>query len=278
MIGLILGSAGALAGVVVVDMLDVGQGDAILIQGGGKFVLIDAGDRGTNTVTQLKQLGVTRLDLVVATHPHADHIGEMADVLRTFSIGLYLDSGLTHTTSVYAEVNAVLTEKKIPRKVAVTGTSISLGSEAKISVLFPGPSPLTGTRSDLNSNSVCVLLTHEDNTFLFTGDAEEPTEYALLQAGLQDVDLLKVAHHGSPYSTTAKFLAVADPEWGLISVGADNRYHHPSPDTIRRLQSVGAAVYRTDTSGNLRVISDGEQIEILEGSLAELIRIPILQR
>lgn len=276
MIALLCGRA--VAGVVLVDMLDVGQGDAILVRGGGKAVLIDSGDRGGPVVGQLRQLGVKRLDLVVATHPHADHIGEMPDVLRSFEVGLYLDNGLPHTTEVYAETNAVLQQRKIPRKVAVAGTTLGMGSEATFTVRFPTGSPLTATRSDLNSNSVVLELVHGDDVLLFTGDAEEPTEAALLRAGIDDIDLLKVAHHGSAHSTTTAFLRRVRPEIALISAGADNRYHHPASETLARLRTAGTIVYRTDTSGHLRVISDGHAIEVLEGSLAEILTIPIAQR
>jgi competence protein ComEC len=271
-------SARALAGIVLVDMLDVGQGDAILVRGGGKSVLIDAGDRGCPVVQQLRTLGVTRLDLVVATHPHADHIGEMPDVLRAFEVGLYIDNGLPHTTEVYAEVNATLDQKKVPRKVAVSGTTIALGREAMFTVLFPAGRPLRDTRSDLNSNSVVLRIDHGDDVFIFTGDAEQPTEDALLRTELGDVDVLKVPHHGSAHSSTPAFLRRVSPEVALISAGAGNRYHHPAAETVDRLRNAGAIVYRTDTSGHLRVISDGHEVEVLEGALAEILTIEPVQR
>lgn len=261
----------ARAGDVTIDVLDIGQGDSILVRGGGKTVLIDAGDRPSNTVAQLQSLGVTRLDLVVATHPHADHIGRMPEVLQTFAVGLYLDNGLPHTTQTYLDTMALIESKQIPYRTAQRGTKLNLGGEATFTVLFPDSAgPLRDTRSDLNSNSVVLRLDHGENSFLFTGDAEEPTEQRLLADGLGQIDVLKVAHHGSNHSSTAGFLRTVDPTYALISVGRENRYHHPGVETMDRLGASGAMIYRTDLSGNLRVLSDGVHIEVLEGGLPEL--------
>jgi competence protein ComEC len=271
----IAGSADA--GVVTIDVLDVGQGDAILVRGGGKTVLIDAGDRTADPIAQLTQLGVTKLDLVVASHPHADHIGKMPDVLKLFDVGLYLDNGLPHTTQTYLQTMAMVHGKGIPYRTAERGTRINLGDEAVFTVLFPDSGGrLTDTRSDLNSNSVVLRLDHGENCFLFTGDAEEPTEHRLLQDGLGPCDVLKVAHHGSNHSSTDAFLDTVAPTYALISTGKDNRYGHPGEETLARLQSRGIMVYRTDLSGDLRVISDGTRIEILEGTLDELAGVAVV--
>ena len=255
----------AWAGELTVDFLDIGQGDSILIRGGGKTVLIDAGDRGSNTVRQLQGLGVERLDLVVATHPHADHIGRMAPVLRTFEIGLYLDNGLPHTTATYAETMEAVEERGISYKTAEIGTQLRLGDEATLTVLFPTSTPLEGTRSDLNSNSVVTLLEHGEVEMLFTGDAEEPTEQALLRGELpKQIDVLKVAHHGSEHSSTTAFLRHVEPEFAVISCGVGNRYRHPREEALRRLESAGAMVFRTDLSGRITAISDGSSVEFIE--------------
>jgi len=260
----------ASAGTVLVDFLDIGQGDSIVIRGGGKTVLIDAGDRGSDTVRQLKQLQVERLDLVVATHPHADHIGRMQDVLQTFEVGLYIDNGMTHTTATYEAVMTALEANGANYATAVAGRRINMGDEAILTVLNPGETLLTGTRSDLNSNSVVVRLDHDDMSFLFTGDAEEPTEYRLMSRGMKPVTVLKVAHHGSSHSTSPSFVTATAAKYAVISVGADNRYKHPSDATIGRLTDNGAVVYRTDLSGNVRVYSDGKSVEFLEGALRDL--------
>lgn len=273
----VLAAAPAAAGQVTVDMLDVGQGDAILIRGGGKTVLIDSGDRSANTPDQLRALQVERLDLVVGTHPHADHIGRMPAVLRDFDVGLYMDSGLTHTTRVYNETMVAVEDNEVPYKTAVTGMQLRLGDEAELAVLWPGARPVTGTRSDLNSNSVVLRLDHGENSFLFTGDAEEPTERGLLRGAASiDVDVLKVAHHGSAHSSESVFLNAVKPQYALVSVGHDNRYGHPDPEALDRLRAVGAMVYRTDQSGGVRVVSDGHGLEVLEGSLQDLDGVEVL--
>lgn len=262
--------AEAFAGPVLVDVLDVGQGDAVLVRGGGETVLIDAGDRDGPVVERLHALGVYRLDLVVATHPHADHIGEMADVLRTFEVERYVDNGMAHTTQTYRDVLGALAAGGVPRHVARAGDTFPLGDEATLTVLFPGEPLLTGTRSDLNSNSVVLRLDHGEVSVLLTGDAEAPTEVALVEGGLSPVDVLKVSHHGSAHSTTRRLLDAARPEVALISCGAANRYGHPAAETLERLRAAGVLVYRTDTQQTLRVASDGEGYTVRTGSVFEL--------
>lgn len=264
-----LAGAPAWGGSLVVDVLDVGQGDAILVRTEAKAVLIDAALKKADVVGQLRRLGVDHLDLVVTTHPHADHMGGMSDVLAAFPPKLYLDNGLPHTTETYTELMKLVEDRNVPYQTALTGNALRLGTEATIEVLFPGDRALRNTRSDLNSNSVVLLLDHGDVEFLFTGDAEEPTEQALVALGLPDVDVLKVAHHGSEHSSTDPFLRAVKPEIALISCGVDNRYGHPTVEAIDRLKRVGATVYRTDRSGQLRLISDGHTVEVLEGSLTE---------
>jgi competence protein ComEC len=254
-------------------MLDVGQGDAILLRTDDKAVLIDAGDRGSNTERQLRLMGIEHLDLVIATHPHADHIGRMAEVIAQTDIDLYMDNGLPHTTMTYTRVMQAMRDKSIKHIVAKQGMVLNMGDEATLTILHPDEEPLTGTRSDLNSNSVVVLLEHDGISMMFTGDAEEPTEHELLEDGVPDIDVLKVAHHGSSHSTTSEFLSAAQPEIALISVGTDNRYKHPKPDCLQRLSQHGAMVFRTDWSHHVRVISDGENIEVVEGSLEEILGI-----
>ncbi len=266
----------AAAGLLTVDMLDVGQGDAILIQAAGKTVLVDAGDRSADTVAQLKKMGVQRIDLAVATHAHADHIGRMEDVIRHFEVGLFLDSGHPHTSVTYANLAAALQSLKIPWEATVRGTEIALGDVATLSVLWPTDSPLKDTRSDLNSNSVVLLLRHGEDDILLTGDAEAPTENGLLAGGIGPIDVLKVAHHGSNHSSTTAFLRATQPTYALISAGQANRYDHPGTDTLRRLLQAGAMIYRTDQSGHLRVVSTGHGVEVLEGSLEEVVAVPLV--
>lgn len=262
---LLLGLIGAaLAGDLRVDMLDVGQGDSILIRTpANKVILIDASESGAHVADQLKREGVDHLDLVIATHPHADHIGGMQTVLQTFPVKRYTDNGLPHTTQTYAGVMTEIETRGISYQAAVRGTVFNLDDGAKLEILFPTGSPLTGTRSDLNANSVVTRLTHGSDCFLFVGDAEQPTEAALLSAGgLGQCDVLKVAHHGSQYSSTQAFLDVVQPKVALISVGVANRYRHPGPDTVERIRAMGTAIYRTDESGQITVTSTGHGVKV----------------
>jgi comEA protein len=160
---------------------------------------------------------------------------------------------------------------------AESGWSRELEPGLTMELLGPPTPPLKGTRSDLNSNSVIVRLTHGTQCFLFTGDAEEPTEALLLQRGITPCGVLKVAHHGSAHSTTSSWLAAIKPEIALISVGEGNRYGHPADETLERIASVGASVYRTDLSGTIHLESDGRRVTVSterEAKPAEALSIP----
>ena len=255
----------AWAGTLQVHVLDVGQGDAVFIQApDGSHILVDAGKRDADLVPILRAMGVDDLELVVATHPHADHIGGMEEVVRAFHVDLFLDNGMSHTTKTYTDLVDALDARAIPHRKAERGETF-VYDDLTITVLWPGPSMLTDTRSDLNSNSVVLRLDHGKSCVLLTGDAEEPTERALLSGGLEQCDVLKVAHHGSNHSSSSAFLRAVDPDIALISCGQGNRYKHPGDDTTARLASAGAALYRTDAWGVLTVESTGRKIEVTDG-------------
>ena len=263
MITLFLLCWGAIAGTVQVHVLDVGQGDAVLIEApGDKKVLVDAGTGKSKVTQQLQERGIKKLNLVVATHPHADHIGGMAQVLKSFDVGMYVDNGMTHTTLTYSRTTAVVEKQGIPYRAGVSGRVFNIGDEVKLTVLHPRSTLLRGTRSDLNSNSVVLRLDHKDICFLFTGDAEDPTERALLNGGLDECDVLKVAHHGSGHSTSDSFLRAVKPRYAAISAGAKNRYGHPDEDTLARLASAGVTVHRTDTEGTITFTSNGKKVSV----------------
>ncbi len=254
----------ALAGDVRVDVIDVGQGDAILIRTPAqKTILVDAGDRDSNVLASLAGLGVDHLDLAIASHPHADHIGQMEAVIRAFPPKVYVDSGLAHTTQTYEGLmRAVEENPAITYRQGIRDTVFNLDDGAKLEVLLPGTTRFSNTRSDLNSNSVVVRLTHGDDCFLLTGDAEEPTERALVSMDVGPCDVLKVAHHGSNHSSGSAFLAAVKPSMVAISVGAGNRYEHPGDETMDRLASTGATIYRTDRDGTITFTSSGDGITV----------------
>jgi beta-lactamase superfamily II metal-dependent hydrolase len=265
------------AGDVVVDMLDIGQGDSILIRTPAKkAILIDAGDRGDDVVEKLAALGVDHLDLIVATHPHADHIGSMEQVVRTFPPKVYIDNGLPHTTTTYSSLMATIeANPAISYKAATKGMVFNLDDGAKLEVLLPSAPAFHDTRSDLNANSVVTRLTHGEDCFLFVGDSEEPTERRMIDDKVGQCDVLKVAHHGSRHSTIQPFLDMVHPKVALISVGQGNRYHHPGEETLARLEAAHVTVYRTDRDGRITATSTGHSVEIAtekhEGAAAALL-------
>jgi competence protein ComEC len=255
----------ALAGELVVTLLDVGQGDAVLLETpGGATILVDAGLAKSQTPRQLKAFGVEHLDLVVASHPHADHIGGMAAVLSAYPPDLFWYSGMDHTTQAWAKVTAALDDLQIETVAVQRGDRLTY-DDVTLSVLWPGERLLTGTRSDLNSNSVVLRVDHGDDCLLLTGDAEEVTEVQLLRQGLESCEVLKVAHHGSGHSTSQAWIDAVQPQIALISAGQDNRYHHPSPETMARLLNSEAVVYRTDLTGTVQLSSGGDGWEVTDG-------------
>jgi competence protein ComEC len=256
----------AQAGQLLVDIIDAGQGDAILLRSpDGKTVLIDGGTGRTDITAELRGRGVEQLDLVVSTHAHADHIGGTQAVLRSMPVGVYMDNGVPHSSSKYTDLMATVEELGLAYMEAEAGQHIQFGAEASIDVLWPTKSKLRGTRSDLNANSVVLRLEHGENCFLFMGDAEEETEVRLQVRGLEQCDVLKVPHHGSDHSSTDRFLSKLEPSIALISVGEHNRYNHPGEECLRRLERYGVQVHRTDQQGALRVISDGDSLTVLDG-------------
>ncbi len=262
----LLGLGSAWAGELLVHMLDVGQGDSLLIETpAGAHVLVDAGQSHSDVADTLERLGVERLALVVASHAHADHIGGMAEVLNRFPVDLYVDSGLAHTTRTYQQLEHTLRNVRVERHQARAGDEFAVDDEIAIRVIWPGGPRLQGTRSDLNSNSVVLRVEHGEDCFLLTGDMEEPTEHAILRHAVESCEVVKVAHHGSRHSSTTRLLERLEPQFALISVGAENRYGHPGEATLSRLEQVGARVYRTDLTGHITLLSTGTGIHVVDG-------------
>ena len=254
-----------------VDIIDVGQGDSILIRTpDGADALIDAGERdyGPKVVDYLRQMGVRRLDLVVMSHPHSDHIGGMPAVLEAFPVARVFDSGYAHGSAVQEHVLRLIEAGKIPYRRARSGTVVSLGAHTRLEVLAPPDRLLRGTNSDANNNSVVIRLVFGRVRMLFTGDIEREGEGRLI-ASRRDLEsqVLKVAHHGSSDSTSLELLRLVRPDYVVISVGAHNEYGHPSRKTLRRLskERTGAELFRTDKNGTVRFLTDGRRIVVEKG-------------
>jgi beta-lactamase superfamily II metal-dependent hydrolase len=256
-------------GRLTVVALDVGQGDSFLIlTPERKAVLIDAGppEAADRVREVLARHGVTQLDLVIATHPHADHIGGMTAVLDAIPVRMFLDSGQPYPTRTYTRMLEKIREKGIRFVVAEAGQEFEIGTGVTLSILAPFPTRLRGTRSDENANSIVARLQYGAFSMLFTGDSERETEERLLEqdgttAPLQ-ARVLKVAHHGSRHSTTPAFLERVRPEVAIISCGAENEYGHPAPETLNRLRRWVRELHRTDLEGEIVLRTDGHRYEI----------------
>lgn len=242
-----------------VYFFDVGQADCALVRADGHDMLIDAGDRGDDgrVLGLLRDRGVTRLDYIVATHPHADHIGCMASVVREFDFDSILMPDAETGTKTFEELLDAIDEKGAAVDVPSPGDTFSLGG-ARVEVLAPAKG-----YDNLNDMSIVLRLTYGDTSFLLTGDAEKASERDMLASGLPlSADVLKVGHHGSNTSSREKFLKAVSPKYAVISCGKDNSYGHPDRDTLKRLEDAGAKVFRTDENGTVTAFSDGINVKI----------------
>ena len=246
-----------------VHFIDLGNADCILVRQGEHNLLIDAGDVGDDKeiIDYLSRHGVKKLDLVIATHPHADHIGEMAAVLDYFDVDrfvmAFMPEGKEPTTNVYRKMLEVLDKKNIPLDEAEPGTVYTLGT-AQLQILAP-----LAEDNDPNAMSVVTRLTFGDRSFLFTGDAEAEVERLILTKGYTvKADVLKVGHHGSSTSTTDPFLRAVAPEYAVITCGVDNGYGHPHDETIERLNEADVEYYRADMHGDVVFTTDGTSLSV----------------
>lgn len=242
-----------------VHFIDVGQGDCSLIVQGDNTMLIDAGENseGEKVVNYLKQHGIKKLDYVIGTHPHSDHIGGLDNVIKSFDIGTVIMPKVSHNTSTYEDVLRAVKNKGLSINGAKAGQKYTLGS-ATFEIL----SPVKDKYEDLNEYSVVARLDYGDTSFLFTGDMESYNENELLK-NKADVscNVLKVAHHGSSTSNTKNFLQAVNAQYGIIPVGKGNDYGHPHTKIYNRLLDM-MKVYRTDKHGTIIITSDGENISV----------------
>jgi len=250
-----------------VSFLNVGQGDAIFIEApNGSQVLIDGGPANGAVLRELAKVMPIYdryIDVVIATHPDADHIGGLNEVFKRFQIGLLLESGLSKDTGIFLAEEKTITENKIKHINARRGMKLDLGGGAVLTILFPDrdlPSTV-----DANDGSITALLSYKKETFLFTGDAPQKIEKYLvaLDGKNLDIDVLKAGHHGSKTSTSDIFLRATTPVYTIISAGENNRYGHPHADTLARLRTASTTVLRTDELGTITFKTDGKE-RILE--------------
>lgn len=241
-----------------VHFIDVGQGDCTLLVCNGEYMLIDAGEReyGNHVVDYLKAQGAGRLRYVIATHPHSDHVGGLAEVLRDIPCDTFITVETDQTSRTWTEVLCEADEADVEYIDAEVGDVYTLGAGA-FTILAPASDDYEG----YNNYSVVTRFVYGKTSFLFTGDAERRSENEMLASGLTlSSDVLKCGHHGSSTSSSAKFLKAVRPTSAVISCGVDNEYGHPHKETLEKLALLGTAVYRTDQQGTIVARSDGKTI------------------
>lgn len=247
------------------------RGDAILIQSGGHNVLIDTGDLDEREKlrAELSKAAVKKIDAVILTHPHADHIGGMAMLLDEYSVGKVYDNGMPSTSRIYLGYMKQLKEKHIERRGLAAGDRVDLGGGAVFEVLGPSAElvqagSVKGYKHDPNNESVVGRLVFGSFTMMFTGDAEKKEEQAILAAAGDRVQskVLKAGHHGSKTSSSADFLRAVQPKAALISCGVNNDYGHPHKETMKKYHALKLDIYTTAENGTITVTSDGKDWHI----------------
>lgn len=241
----------------ILHVINVGQGDALLLTCGGNDMLIDAGEigKGDEVEKYIKDQGIKSLDYVVATHPHSDHIGGMSVILNAFPVGHFIGNGEIHTTKTYENMLTTIKDKNIPFTIAKRGDKIEFAPGVEITVLNPGKNYLT--TDPINQNSVVLKVVDGKTTLLLTGDAGIEAEEDMMKDGVNvRADILKVGHHGSRTASRQAFIDAVKPINSIISVGADNKYGLPDEEPVARLKAA-SILYRTDYNGTVTVKTDG---------------------
>lgn len=242
-----------------VHYLDVGQGDSIFIElPNNETMLIDAAEsyQSENIINYLKNLNYQKIDYVIGTHPHTDHIGGLKNIINTFEIGKIYMPKVVSTTKTYESLLMAIKDKNLKINNAKAGTSIIDTDALKINILAPNNSIYT----ELNNYSVVTKITYGTTKFLFMGDAEKLSENEIKENVTADV--IKIGHHGSNTSSSIDFIKKVNAKYGIISVGLNNKYNLPKEETITNWENSGTKIYLTSTNGTIRASSDGTNIKI----------------
>lgn len=249
-----------------VDFFDVGQGDSALIKTPDhQKILIDGGP--TNAVVE--KLGENmpfydkEIDLMILTHPHADHLVGLIEVLKRYKVKKILATGAINSTPDYLAWLDEIKKENVPMEIAKAGQTFDFGEKLKMEIFSPTEDFVGKQPDNLNNTSIVAKLIFGDTSFLFTGDAEKEVEDKLIANSVDlKADVLKVGHHGSKNASGQEFLGAVKPKFAVISVGAKNTFGHPNPLTLEHLKKIGAEIFRTDQDGDVKIISDGLRLEI----------------
>jgi len=235
---------------------DVGQGDSIFIESrDGTQILIDGGpdNKILSFLGEQMQFYDRSLDAVVLTHPHADHVTGLLWVLKRYRVGVLVTSGVSYHTAEAAEFNRIISEQKLPRLIVDRPMIMRFADGAELKFFTPTNSHYEAKPKNIHDAMIVSELDYNGKRILLMGDAEKNIERNLIARGiLNDVDVIKVGHHGSKTSSNKEFLKATKPDYAIISVGRRNRYGHPHPDALSRLVTSGAKIFRTDIDGTIR--------------------------
>lgn len=244
-----------------IDFFDVGQGDGIFIETmDGKQVLIDGGPDSTILEKIGREMAFydRYIDLVILSHPEADHLNGLIEAVKRYKIGAIITTGVIRDTEQYKEWIKIIVEKNIPIYIAKSGGEIDFGNSIKLNILYPFENLANKKISDSNNTSIVGKLVYGDFEVLLTGDIEKSVEKKLVETGINlQSDVLKIAHHGSKTSTSEEFLKAVNALLAIIPVGKDNKYGHPHQEVLERLKNV--SILKTGDLGDIEILSDGEE-------------------
>lgn len=247
-----------------VDFLDVGQGDSVLIKTPyGQNVLIDGGpdDKVINELGREMSWWDKQIDLMILTHPHDDHVSGLLEVIKRYKVKKIAYTGVVHSSPNYLAWLELVRNEKIPVVIIDRPQKIEFGLDCWLGMVYPGESLLGKSIDNLNNSSIIVRLVFRHTNFLFAGDAEEEIEDKLFLEGIDlSADVFKASHHGSDTSNSQEFLDSINPDIVVVQVGEDNKFGHPSLRVAKRLERLGAQIFRTDLDGAVELISNGESI------------------
>ncbi|MCS7227418.1 MAG: MBL fold metallo-hydrolase, partial [Endomicrobia bacterium] len=254
-----------------VYFIDVNQGDAsLIITPNNKVMLIDAGDideyydYGEKVYRFIKQLNIDKIDIVLISHPHKDHIGGMYFILSKIKVGSFYDPGFPYPSEVYANLLELINEKQIKYNLARESTNINLDPSVDVKILHPPDKIVFDTPND---NSVVLRVRYKNISVLFTGDIEKKAEIEITNKYKNKPEkimsnIIKVPHHGSITSSTENFIKLVSPEVAVISCGRNNRFGHPHKSVLQRYKNYGVEILRTDTDGTIEIVIDGNDYRI----------------